>query len=204
VIFDYFAMAELDFKTFGLTPNDRLLLLRILTALAKPQIEWSENVAVISAGELLKSYIRMWHLRSRVRVFFACSGIKRPLDHALLQRKEIESVARVSTLCSAALLIFHEYDVYCVQWCETRKYIKAQRTLLHSKRRNSFLAELEKLSGAVCAECGATENLQLDHIKPVSLGGASVLENLQLLCASHNYKKGSRNERRYRSNKNAI
>jgi 5-methylcytosine-specific restriction endonuclease McrA len=198
-----FAMAELDFKTFGITPNDRCLLLRILKALNDQQIEWAENVAVMSVEKLLKAYIRMWHLRSHLRVFFTCSGIKRPLDHALLHRQEIESVARVSTLCSAALLIFHEYDVYSVQWSETRKHIEAQRMLLHSKRRNRFLAELEKLSGAVCAACRATENLHLDHIKPVSLGGTSVLENLQLLCASHNYKKG-RNEKRYSQNKDAI
>ena len=44
-----------------------------------------------------------------------------------------------------------------------------------------------------CAICGATEKdgveLQIDHIKPRKLGGESTIENGQVLCASHNYRK---------------
>ena len=42
----------------------------------------------------------------------------------------------------------------------------------------------------VCVICGHDENLSVDHIKPVKLGGTNELENLQTLCLSCNVKKG--------------
>lgn len=45
--------------------------------------------------------------------------------------------------------------------------------------------------GGRCVYCGSTENLQLDHIIPFSKGGATTVENLQLLCAECNRKKSN-------------
>jgi hypothetical protein len=42
-----------------------------------------------------------------------------------------------------------------------------------------------------CANCGATSELQFDHIIPVVMGGATSEENLQILCASCNRTKGA-------------
>lgn len=46
--------------------------------------------------------------------------------------------------------------------------------------------------GARCVYCGSTENLQLDHIIPFSKGGATTLENLQLLCQKCNLEKSNK------------
>lgn len=46
--------------------------------------------------------------------------------------------------------------------------------------------------GARCVYCGSTENLHLDHIIPFSKGGATSLENLQLLCQKCNLEKSNK------------
>ncbi len=42
-----------------------------------------------------------------------------------------------------------------------------------------------------CMECGAVDNLEVDHIYPVALGGSDDLDNLQALCAPCNRRKGA-------------
>jgi 5-methylcytosine-specific restriction endonuclease McrA len=42
-----------------------------------------------------------------------------------------------------------------------------------------------------CRKCGSTQQLQIDHIIPVSRGGATTEENLQLLCRDCNLSKGA-------------
>lgn len=43
-----------------------------------------------------------------------------------------------------------------------------------------------------CKKCGSTENLEIDHIIPISKGGKSTYSNLQTLCHKCNKEKGSR------------
>jgi hypothetical protein len=43
--------------------------------------------------------------------------------------------------------------------------------------------------GGKCVECGSNFDLQYDHILPVVHGGATTVENLQLLCADCNQRK---------------
>lgn len=54
-------------------------------------------------------------------------------------------------------------------------------------------AEIMERGGHRCARCGATKAegvaLHADHIRPRSKGGKSVVENGQILCGQHNYKK---------------
>ncbi len=42
-----------------------------------------------------------------------------------------------------------------------------------------------------CAKCGSTENLEIDHVWPRSLGGPTTPDNLQVLCKECNQKKGA-------------
>ena len=49
-----------------------------------------------------------------------------------------------------------------------------------------------------CLRCGATDDLQVDHVWPHSLGGPTKLANLQTLCGRCNRLKG-RTGRDYRS-----
>jgi 5-methylcytosine-specific restriction endonuclease McrA len=43
--------------------------------------------------------------------------------------------------------------------------------------------------GGQCAECGATDYLEFDHIIPVAKGGSNTDSNVQLLCRRCNLKK---------------
>lgn len=46
--------------------------------------------------------------------------------------------------------------------------------------------------GGKCTQCGASDYLEYDHIIPFSKGGATSIENLQLLCRRCNLKKRDR------------
>ncbi len=45
--------------------------------------------------------------------------------------------------------------------------------------------------GADGRRCGSTWRLELDHVIPVALGGASSAQNLQVLCGDCNRRKGA-------------
>lgn len=48
-------------------------------------------------------------------------------------------------------------------------------------------------NGNVCPDCGArTQDLTVDHIRPIARGGSHELTNLRVLCRSCNSRKGSR------------
>lgn len=44
--------------------------------------------------------------------------------------------------------------------------------------------------GHICRECGRTDRLSIDHIKPQSKGGGNEPSNLQVLCVYCNSTKG--------------
>jgi 5-methylcytosine-specific restriction endonuclease McrA len=70
---------------------------------------------------------------------------------------------------------------------------KLQPPTTDPRRSGRFLFDaLVEAFGEQCAECGSTTNLQVDHIKPHSLGGRTVFNNLQLLCGTCNSKKSNR------------
>ena len=52
--------------------------------------------------------------------------------------------------------------------------------------------------GVSCARCGSADDLQVDHIKPVSLGGTNDMHNLQILCGPCNKSKGNHYTKDYR------
>lgn len=62
----------------------------------------------------------------------------------------------------------------------------ARREAVSAAVRDRILAR----DGAVCRHCGATEDLQIDHVIPVVWGGTNAPDNLQVLCRTCNRIKG--------------
>lgn len=67
---------------------------------------------------------------------------------------------------------------------------RAARELV-SKDYPRIFIELGRLYGFSCQQCNSAEDLQIDHILPLSKGGKSKLDNLQLLCKPCNMRKGT-------------
>lgn len=57
---------------------------------------------------------------------------------------------------------------------------------------NAIFMRIGRRDGFRCGACPATTDLQIDHVLPVSRGGGSEDENLQLLCGSCNSSKGTK------------
>lgn len=53
------------------------------------------------------------------------------------------------------------------------------------------LIEWKSTQIPICVYCGATHNLSIDHIVPLSKGGTHTTDNLALACLSCNYSKNN-------------
>jgi len=58
--------------------------------------------------------------------------------------------------------------------------------------------KLLSLCGNKCLKCGATDNIEADHIIPLSKGGSNMIDNIQPLCKSCNCSKYNVDETDYR------
>jgi len=68
------------------------------------------------------------------------------------------------------------------------RYIPKTLRRLVWQKSQSQCAYIELKSGR---RCSAQRFLEVDHLHPISLGGANNIENLQLLCDAHNRLKGA-------------
>ena len=60
-----------------------------------------------------------------------------------------------------------------------------------AKVTNSLKRFIKNRDGHRCKNCGSTNNLEIDHIIPISKGGKSSSDNLQTLCHRCNQNKGN-------------
>lgn len=69
---------------------------------------------------------------------------------------------------------------------------KAERLRGKHKISAQLRGRVMQRDGDQCQTCGSTDELQIDHIMPISKGGSSDIENLQVLCRSCNSAKGAK------------
>lgn len=65
--------------------------------------------------------------------------------------------------------------------------VKPKRSKISKTLRESIFLR----DGYKCLFCGSTEGLEIDHIKPVSVGGDNAADNLRTLCGPCNGKRNS-------------
>ena len=91
--------------------------------------------------------------------------------------------------------LVYERQVRQQRHLERAHAVLSRRALPAGSRREPVPRELRgavfERDGGRCVECGARFDLQYDHVIPLALGGASRLENLQILCAGCNGRTGA-------------
>jgi 5-methylcytosine-specific restriction endonuclease McrA len=73
-----------------------------------------------------------------------------------------------------------------------------------TKKRKIIWQRLVDKYGEKCQNCGSVENLTIDHIRALSLGGTNRFENFQILCDRCNGKKSGREFREANKRKGII
>lgn len=87
----------------------------------------------------------------------------------------------------------------CVAAILYLKYSAEKKIPKDNKRRPFSRDEVIKVAwqhyekvGPHCASCPSSEDMDIDHIIPISRGGHNGLDNLQILCGRCNSKKGKK------------
>ena len=70
-----------------------------------------------------------------------------------------------------------------------RRYAYKKRAPKRPPYPKNAYSILVEMFGEICLACGSTEAITIDHIIPLSKGGGSQMDNLQLLCKSCNCSK---------------
>ena len=81
------------------------------------------------------------------------------------------------------------WKLFWLEEVRMRYFQKKKRSCYLNKKTKEEILTKYKFT---CQNCGTKENLTIDHIKPVSLGGTNESRNLTVLCKSCNSRKGAK------------
>lgn len=97
--------------------------------------------------------------------------------------------------CSERLRPWGDDEVHVVTWFPNERYGVSMYEPNPPGRvvpSDRLAQRVEEMYGRRCFQCGSTDRLTMDHIRPVSDGGKGAFANLQPLCRPCNEKKADR------------
>ena len=109
----------------------------------------------------------------------------------VLPADDCDPSALVAELFAAGLLEDFDGRWRVPQWSELQgldPHVVTERRRMSPTIRRQILAR----DGSACLNCGRSDDLQIDHVHPVSKGGLTEPENLAVLCGPCNRRKGAR------------
>jgi hypothetical protein len=95
----------------------------------------------------------------------------------------------------AKLLVLEEYDKDRKRFERLKQKYGSRSgekfTYLRPRIPESVRIEVWRRDNGKCARCGSRENLEYDHIVPISRGGSNTARNIELLCEKCNRSKSN-------------
>lgn len=116
-------------------------------------------------------------------------------SHLWIFKRIVYKVSGAYTEDQIRLLVIDEFDK------ERRKFEKLKHKYETGEKEETYKRtpipeavriEVWRRDGGKCVKCGSRENLEYDHIIPVSKGGGNTARNIELLCESCNRSKGAK------------
>ena len=86
-----------------------------------------------------------------------------------------------------------DYSCQC-EICKPK--VKSKRRRAYEEG-NATYKYMESIISLPCVICGVRNEIEVDHIVPISRGGRHDIDNLQPLCKYHNRDKGTRTMKEY-------
>lgn len=116
----------------------------------------------------------------------------------------VEYNEKVVLLWSLRKVLGHEIFYFILKSVDSSmvRYVDERETV-RKRIRNKATAYTSKKNvrdwvfttyGETCINCDSKDNIQLDHVVPISRGGKNTLCNLQPLCKKCNTSKGAKTE----------
>lgn len=133
----------------------------------------------------------------KIRFVGAGSGAEVPWVKVISVRSEYRNVVIDATTSRGSATYVVDDSAYVAAVLEGTLRVAKRLVLAPGQRDTRSIPQDVKSAvwqrdGGKCTQCGAGHYLEYDHVIPLSLGGATSVTNLQILCRQCNLAKGAR------------
>ena len=190
----------------------KLEILKKLLSHKNPNMSYGELISVLARDGLNKydpkRKIKKQSLKTPAKKQVVKIDKQTKINKASVCDKESRKISAVKidkqsnkiSVCMQSKEVFNKKPQRTSAVKINQKYLKPKRYIPSKVRHHVWMRDQGKCT-YVCPKtkrrCASNHLLQIDHIKPFSLGGTHEADNLRLLCASHNQFMFSRYQNNY-------